>query len=114
MKEALAEQVKEVRFTNQLKEHPVCLTTTGDLSLEMEKIINNMAQDSEKVKAETILEINANHEISNKIKKLYDEENKEELEKYTKILYNQARLISGLNIENPSELTNLICEMISK
>ena len=114
MKEALADQVKEVRFTNQLKEHPVCLTTTGDLSLEMEKIINNMAQDSEKVKAETILEINANHEISNKIKKLYDEENKEELEKYTKILYNQARLISGLNIENPSELTNLICEMISK
>ena len=114
MKEALAEQVKEVRFTNQLKEHPVCLTTTGDLSLEMEKIINNMAQGSEKVKAETILEINANHEISDKIKKLYDEENKEELEKYTKILYNQARLISGLNIENPSELTNLICEMISK
>jgi len=114
MKEALAEQVKEVRFTNQLKEHPVCLTTTGDLSLEMEKIINNMAQGSEKVKAETILEINANHEISDKIKKLYSEENKEELEKYTKILYNQARLISGLNIENPSELTNLICEMISK
>ena len=114
MKEVLTDQVKEVRFTNQLKEHPVCLTTTGDLSLEMEKIINNMAQGSEKVKAETILEINANHEISNKIKKLYEDESKEELEKYTKILYNQARLISGLNIENPSELTNLICEMISK
>ena len=73
-----------------------------------------MAQGSEKVKAETILEINTNHEISNKIKKLYEEDAKEELEKYTKILYNQARLISGLNIENPSELTNLICEMISK
>ena len=114
MKEVLTDQVKEVRFTNQLKEHPVCLTTSGDLSLEMEKIINNMAQGSEKVKAETILEINANHEISKKIKQLHEENSKEELEKYTKILYNQARLISGLNIENPSELTNLICEMISK
>ena len=114
MKDVLVDQIKEVRFTNQLKEHPVCLTTSGDLSLEMEKIINNMAQGSDRVKAETILEINANHEISNKIKKLYDEDNKLELEKYTKILYNQARLISGLNIENPNELTNLICEMMSK
>ena len=80
----------------------------------MEKIINNMAPGNEKVKADTILEINNNHEISEKIKKLYKNNNKEELEKYTKILYNQARLISGLSIENPSELTNLICEMISK
>ena len=114
MKESLSENVKEVRFTNKLKEHPVCLTTSGELSLEMEKIINNMAPGNEKVKAETILEINNNHEISNKIKELYNSDNKEELEKYTKILYNQARLISGLTIENPSELTNLICEMISK
>ena len=114
MKESLSENVKEVRFTNKLKDHPVCLTTSGELSLEMEKIINNMAPGNEKVKAETILEINNNHEISNKIKKLYKSNNKEELEKYTKILYNQARLISGLTIENPSELTNLICEMISK
>lgn len=114
MKESLKEQVKEVRFTNKLKEHPVCLTTSGELSLEMEKIINNMAPNDEKVKAETILEINSNHEISNKIKEMHDNNNKEELEKYTKILYNQARLISGLTIDNPSELTNLICEMISK
>jgi len=114
MKSTLEENVKEVRFTNKLKDHPVCLTTTGELSLEMEKIINNMAPDNEKVKAETILEINNNHEISNKIKELHNSNNKEELEKYTKVLYNQARLISGLNIENPTELTNLICEMISK
>lgn len=114
MKETLAENVKEVRFTNKLKDHPVCLTTAGDISLEMEKIINNMAQGSEKVKAQTILEINSNHEISNKIKELYKNDNKEELAKYTKILYNQARLISGLTIDNPSELTNLICDMISK
>ena len=114
MKEVLSETVKEVKFTNKLKEHPVCLTTSGDISLEMEKIINNMAPDNEKVKAETILEINTNHDISHKIKELYKNNDKEELEKYTKVLYNQARLISGLSIENPSELTNLICEMISK
>ena len=114
MKETLSENVKEVKFTNKLKDHPVCLTTSGEISLEMEKIINNMAPGNEKVKADIILEINNNHEISEKIKELYKNNNKEELEKYTKILYNQARLISGLSIENPSELTNLICEMISK
>ena len=114
MKESLQDTVKEVRFTNKLKEHPVCLTTSGELSLEMEKIINNMAPGNEKVKAETILEINSNHKISDKIKELYENNEKEELEKYTKILYNQARLISGLSVENPSELTNLICNMISK
>ena len=114
MKEILQETVKEVRFTNKLKDHPVCLTTVGELSLEMEKIINNMASENERVKAETILEINSNHQISNKIKELYQNNDKEELEKYTKVLYNQARLISGLNIENPNELTNLICNMISK
>ena len=114
MKNALKDSVKEVKFTNKLKDHPVCLTTSGELSLEMEKIINNMAQDAEKVKAETILEINNNHEISKKIKELHQNDNQEELEKYTKVLYNQARLISGLTIENPTELTNLICDMISK
>ena len=114
MQESLSDNVKEVKFTNKLKEHPVCLTTSGELSLEMEKIINNMAPGEEKVKAETILEINSNHEISNKIKELYEDNNKEEIKKYTKILYNQARLISGLSIDNPTELTNLICEMISK
>ena len=114
MKNSLQDTVKEVRFTNKLKDHPICLTTSGELSLEMEKIINNMAPDNEKVKAETILEINSNHKISDKIKELHQNNNKEELENYTKILYNQARLISGLNVENPTELTNLICDMISK
>jgi len=114
MKDSLEDTVKEVKFTNKLKNHPVCLTTSGELSLEMEKIINNMSPGSEKVKAETILEINNNHEISKKIKELYENNDKEELEKYTKILYNQARLISGLTVENPTELTNLICDMISK
>ena len=114
MKETLNNTVKEVRFTNKLKKHPVCLTTVGELSLEMEKIINNMAPGNEKVKAETILEINTKHPISDKLKSLYENKNQEELENYTKILYNQARIISGLNVENPTELTNLICNIISK
>ena len=114
MKSNLEDNVKEVKFTNKLKKHPVCLASSGELSLEMEKIINSMPAESDKVKAETILEINDNHEISKKIKSLYKDNNTEELSKYTKILYNQARLLSGLNIDNPSELTDLICEMISK
>jgi len=114
MQEILKENVKEVKFTNKLKNHPVCLTSSGDLSLEMEKIINEMPNQEDKVKAETILEINDNHQISKKLKELYKENNLEELSKYTKILYNQARLLSGLSIDNPSELTDIICELISK
>jgi len=114
MQTIINNNVKEVKFTNKLKNHPVCLTSTGELSLEMEKIINSMPNQEEKVKAEAILEINDNHEISKKIKELYQDNNIDELEKYTKVLYNQARLLSGLPIENPNELTNLICDIISK
>ena len=112
MQESLNNQVEEVKFTNRLKTHPVCLTTKGEISVEMEKVINAMPTN-EKIKANLILEINENHEIANKIKNLY-ENNKEELEKYTKILYSQARLIEGLPIDNPTEISNLICEIISK
>ena len=114
MTNALKDKVKEIKFTNNLKNHPVCLTSSGELSLEMEKIINSMPTSDEKVKAETILEINDNHEISKKLKALYNDKNTEELEKYTKVLYNQARLLSGLPVDNPSELTDLICDMLSK
>ena len=114
MKESLGNNVKEIKFTNKLKNHPVCLTSDGELSLEMEKIINSMPTENNKVKADTILEINNDHAISNKIKELYKDNNQEELAKYTKVLYNQARLLSGLDVDNPSELTDLICEMISK
>ena len=112
MKNTLNKEVEEIKFTNRLKKHPVCLTTKGEISTEMEKVINAMPTE-EKIKANLILEINENHEISNKLKELY-KNNKEELEKYTKILYSQARLIEGLPIENPTEISNLICELISK
>ncbi len=112
IKKALGEKVEGVRFTNKLKNHPVCLTTEGDISIEMEKVINAMPTD-EKIHAKTILEINENHPIAEKMKELY-KNNKDEFEKYSKILYSQARLIEGLTIENPTEISSLICELISK
>ncbi len=114
MKEYLNEKVSSIQFTNRLKNHPVCLTTKGDVSTEMEKVLNAMPNNDQNVKAETILEINKNHPISKKLEKLYKNKEKEELEKYTKILYQEARLIEGLTIDNPTELTNLICEIIAK
>lgn len=102
----------EIKFTNRLKNHPVCLTTEGDISIEMEKVINAMPTD-QKIQAKLVLEINENHEISNKLKDLY-ESDKEELKKYTKILYSQARLIEGLPIDNPTEISNLICDIMSR
>lgn len=114
MKKGIPDNVKEIKLTNKLKTSPVCLSSMGDLSIEMEKIINTMPNQDEKVSAELVLEINDNHEISKKIKELYNNKENDELEKYGKILYNQARLISGLSIENPKDLTDLICDMISK
>ncbi|MBR1385313.1 MAG: molecular chaperone HtpG [Bacilli bacterium] len=104
--------VKSVRFTKKLKNHPVCLTTEGNVSVEMEKVINAMPTN-ETVKAEKVLEINEDHPIVNKLKKLY-ETDKEELKKYTKVLYAGARLIEGLPVDNPTEITNLICDIITE
>ena len=112
MKSSLDSQVSEIKFTSRLKSHPVCLTSKGGISTEMEKVINAMPTD-EKVKADLVLEINENHEIADKLKDLY-ESDKDMLSKYTKILYSQARLIEGLSIDNPTEISNLICEVISK
>lgn len=111
MKEVLPE-VKNIKFTNKLKKHPVCLSTEGNISLEMEKVLNSMG-DGQDVKAEVVLEINEDHPIATKLKDLYKHD-KDILANYTKILYNQARLIEGLSVENPTELTNMICEMMSK
>ena len=113
MKEAVGEEVDKVRYTHKLKNHPVCITSEGTISVKMEKVINAMPNNEEKVKAQTILEINENHPIAKKIKELYAS-NKEELKEYTKVLYAQARLIEGLPIENPTEISNLICNLIAK
>ena len=112
MKKTLNENVHDVKFTNRLKKHPVCLTTEGPISIEMEKVMSAMPTE-EKIKASAILEINESHPISNKLKELYKEDSAE-LENYTKILYAQARLIEGLPLDNPTEISNIICDMISK
>ena len=78
----------------------------------MKKVLNSMPNDNF-LKAQMVLEINENHPITDKIKKLF-ENDKETLKDYTKILYSQAKLIEGLNIENPTEISNLICDMLSK
>ena len=103
--------ISDIKFTHRLKNHPVCLTTKGNLSIEMEKVLNALPNDNN-VKAEIVMEINENHPIAKKLKELYNSD-KEGLEKYTKILYSQARLIEGLPIDNPTEISNLICDIIS-
>ena len=110
MKEELGDAVQAVRFTHKLKNHPVCLSSEGMLSAEMEKVLNSMPGNNG-VKAELALEINADHPIAEKLKKLYAED-QETLKKYAKLLYGQARLIGGMSVENPGEFSNLICELM--
>ena len=112
MKESVGEQLHAVRFTNTLQNHPVCLSSEGALSMNMEKVLNKMpgAEDNQ-MKAELVMEINMNHPIAEKLQTLF-ESDKEKLADYSKILYAQARLISGLTLENPSEVSSLICNMM--
>ena len=112
LKEVLKDKVSDVRFTDRLKNHPVCLTSKGAISSNMEKIINAMPTD-ENIKSEKILEINKDHAIAKKLKDLFDND-KEELKNYAKILYAQSMLIEGMSVDNQSEITNLICDIISK
>ena len=112
MKNALQGKVKDVNLSQRLKEHPVCIISGGDVSLEMEKVLNSMPND-EKISAEKILEINANHPILNALEKAYKED-KSAVDKYAQILYNQALLMEGLPIEDPVEYSNAVCELIEK
>ncbi len=111
MKELIGD-VSEVKFSNKLKKHPVCLTTKGDVSIEMQKVFDAMPNDMG-IKAQQVLEVNEKHPIADKLKKLYAS-NKEEFDKYTKILYAEAKMIAGLPIDNPTEISSLICEVIAK
>ena len=110
MKEAI--DVKEVKFTSRLTNHPVCLSTVGNISVEMEKVMNSMPTNNN-INAEKVLEINYQHPIVKKLEELYKND-QEELKKYSKVLYAEARLIEGLPIENPTEITDLISEILVK
>lgn len=110
IKETLSEKVSEARFTNKLRSHPVCLTSGGEISGEMERILNAMPA-GEKIKAQMVLEINCDHPVASKLKELYGKDN-ETLAKYAKLLYSSACLISGIAVENPVEMSSLICELM--
>ena len=111
MKETLGDKIKEVRLSQRLKSHPCCLTSDGDLSLEMEKVLNAMPTDN-KVKAEKVLEINPDHDIFGKLKELYNDD-KDKLKKYTQLLYTQSLLIEGMSIDDPVEFSNMICDLMT-
>ncbi|PLR80105.1 molecular chaperone HtpG [Bacillus canaveralius] len=110
MKNILSGKVEDVRVSKRLRSHPVCLSTDGEVTIEMEKILNTMP-DSQNVKAEKVLEINPNHEVFNSLKEAF-ETDKEKLNLYTNLLYNQALLIEGLPINDPVEFTNDICKIM--
>lgn len=114
MQEAIADKVKTVRLSKKLKTHPVCLSSDGSITIEMEKVLNAMPQnDGNKVKAEKALEINPNHPIFEKLKDLYAND-KDKLKDYAKLLYDQALLIESMSIDNPVEFANLVCELMTK
>lgn len=112
MQEALGGKVKEVRISKKLKSHPVCLSADGNITLEMEKVLNAMPQnEGNQVKAEKCLELNPAHPVFAKLKELYASD-KDKLKDYTQILYSQALLIEGISIENPVEFANLVCNLM--
>ena len=108
MKEILGGEVSSVKLTNNLGSHAVSLSAEGYVSLEMARVLSQMPGANEGVKAQLVLEINSSHPIAEKLK----EADGETLEKYTKILYNQARLIAGLSVDNPTELADSIVSLM--
>ncbi|GIN59191.1 chaperone protein HtpG [Lederbergia ruris] len=110
LKEILSGKVKDVRASKRLRSHPVCLSTDGEITIEMEKILQAMP-DNQNVQAEKILEINTNHEVFQSLKSAF-ETDKDKLNLYTNLLYNQALLIEGLPVQDPVEFTNDICKVM--
>ncbi len=111
MKEAI--EVSDIRFSDNLKNHPVSLSSVGEISLEMEKVLKAMP-NSDNISANKVLTINTNHPVYKKILSLHNNKEDEELKEYTKVLYNMALLINGLSLDNPNELTEIVCNLISK
>ena len=110
LKEALKDQVQDVKVSSRLKSHPVCLVSGEGVSFEMEKVLNQMP-DGQNIKAGRILEINPDHQIFTALKSVFDKD-QEKIKDYASLLYDQALLIEGFSIENPVEFSNKICELI--
>lgn len=112
MKNILAGKVKDVRASKRLRSHPVCLTNEGEISIEMEKVLNSLPSGGN-VKADKVLEINTNHEVFQALKEARDKD-EQALNLYTNLLYNQALLIEGLPVQDPVEFANDICKLMVK
>ena len=112
MKEALDGKVTEVRLSQRLKSHPVCLSSSGPLSIEMEKVLNSMPAQQEKVKSQKVLELHGEHEVFAALKRLFEAGDKEKLAAYSEILYDQALLIEGLALEDPVAYANNVCKLM--
>lgn len=111
MKDVLTDKVKGVRASKRLKSYPVCFATEGEVSIEMEKVLNAMP-NNENVKADKILEINTNHNVFKALKAAFDLDDQPKVELYTNLLYNQALLIEGLPVQDPVAFSNNICELM--
>ncbi|WP_121612934.1 molecular chaperone HtpG [Mesobacillus foraminis] len=110
MKEVLGDKVKDVRVSKRLKSHPVCLSADGEVTIEMEKVLQAMP-DNQNIKADKVLEINIHHDVYSSLQAAF-ENDKDKLNLYTNLLYNQALLIEGLPIQDPVEFTNDICKVM--
>lgn len=110
MKKLLDGKVKDVRVSKRLKSHPVCLAADGDISLEMEKVLNAMP-NNQQIEAEKVLEINPDHNVYQSLKTAF-ESDKEKFGLYTNLLYNQALLIEGMPVKDPVEFSNNICKVM--
>ena len=113
IKESLGDSVEKVRISGRIKNHPVCLTAEGDVSLEMEKVLNAMPNAGGEVKAKKVLEINKEHPVYAKIKALYDND-KEELKRLSNVLFELAEIIEGITVKNPTALCDEVCAMLAK
>ena len=112
IKTALGDKVVDVKVSSRLKSHPVCLVSSDGISFEMEKVLSQMpGQEDMPMKAGKILEINPNHPIFNALQEMKDEE---QIKDYSQLLYDQALLIEGFDVEDPIEFSNKICELMIK
>lgn len=111
MREALSGKVKDVKASNRLRSHPVYFSTEGEVSVEMEKILQQMP-DNQQIKADKVLEVNVNHDVFQALEKANENGDTEKVTLYTNLLYQQAKLIEGLPIEDPVAFTNDICKVM--
>ena len=114
MKDALGDKVSEVKLSERLKSHPVCISSDGGVSIEMEKVLSAMpGANGQKIQAKRVLELNASHPVFARLQKLFAE-NSDAVKEYTSLLYDQALLIEGLPIEDPVAFSNAVCKLMAE